>query len=456
MRERPTKNDKPSGRGKDKENERFKKKSSGKPFIKHDKKDDDARPFRKKSTFDNKDSKGSDERQDNKKSFGDKGKKPFRRDNETTDRRSVGKPYRDNEKRPYKKRGTSDSKPIEQGSEEKKVYGKNERRPYKRDDSKHDEQRRTFYRNDDSRAFNRGEEGVSKPYRKSFDSDQGRDFEHSDKVERNVERKFAGRSDHSFSDDRKSGRRRRVSENKESKNTEEGLIRLNRFISNGGYCSRRKADELIGAGAVRVNGKIVTEMGFKVNPGDKVEIGGVIIQTEAFQYVLLNKPKDYITTSKDPQNRKTVMELIDGACKESIYPVGRLDRNTTGLLLFTNDGIMAKKLMHPSSRIKKVYQATLDKNLKSTDMKEIGQGVELDDGFVEIDMISYVEGENKNVVGIEIHSGKYHVIKRIFEKFGYQVIKLDRTLLGPLTKKNLPRGFWRFLTDAEINILKRI
>lgn len=447
MRERPLKNEKPSGRGKDKENERFKKKSADKPFIKREKKDDNERPFRKKTSFDSKSSGEKSENRDKKKSYGEKDKKPYRRDNDNKDRRSAGKPFRDNEKKPYKKYGSGENKPVEQGSEEKKVYGKNERRPYKRDDSKHDEHRRPFSRSGESRRFSNNGDEERKPFRKSFETDNDNSFEKNEKPY------VAGNK---FSDDKKISGRKRISSKKEGDNNDEKLIRLNRFISNGGYCSRRKADELITTGVVRVNGKTITELGYKVNITDKVEIGGVIIQAEALQYLLLNKPKDYITTSKDPQNRKTVMELIDGACRETVYPVGRLDRNTTGLLLFTNDGILAKKMMHPSSRIKKVYQATLDKNLKPADLKEISNGVELDDGFVEIDLVSYVEGENKNVVGIEIHSGKYHVIKRIFEKFGYQVIKLDRTLLGPLTKKNLPRGFWRFLTDAEINILKRI
>lgn len=419
MREREFKKEKPSFKGKDKDNERFKKNSSDKAWVNREKKEDKDRKSAPKRSFDKK---TDDEK---KSSFGNK----FRK--------SEDRPFRDGKKPFVKKKDGFNTKEDE--NKEKKSYGKNERRPYKRDDSKHEDKRRPFKRRDERFS--------------DENSDSKRNFSERDAYKSRNHDQQSSVNEQTTTFQR---RRKRVGEKREQNANDRDLIRLNRFISNGGYCSRRKADELIEAGAVRVNGSIISELGYKVHPSDKVEIGGVIIQSEALQYVLLNKPKDYITTSKDPMNRKTVMELIADACKETIYPVGRLDRNTTGLLLFTNDGIMAKKLMHPSSRIKKVYQATLDKNLKSSDLQEISKGVELDDGFVDVDMISFIEGESKNVVGIELHSGKYHVVKRIFEKFGYQVTKLDRTLLGPLTKRNLPRGFWRFLTDDEINILKRI
>lgn len=233
-------------------------------------------------------------------------------------------------------------------------------------------------------------------------------------------------------------------------------IRLNKYIANAGICSRRDADLLIQNGGVTVNGKICTQLGVKVKKSDVIKVGDKVLRSEAPRYLLLNKPKDYVTTTDDPQNRKTVMELIKGACKERIYPVGRLDRNTTGLLLFTNDGDLAKKLMHPSHKIKKVYQATLDKNLKKEDLVKISQGVDLEDGHIEVDAIAYSSPDLKNVIGIEIHSGKYHIVKRIFEALDYKVIKLDRTLFGPLTKKDLPRGRWRMLSQEELNILKRI
>lgn len=232
--------------------------------------------------------------------------------------------------------------------------------------------------------------------------------------------------------------------------------RLNKFISNSGICSRREADVLISSGVVKVNGEIITIMGFQVKPGDKVTVDGREIKSEKKVYILLNKPKDTITTTDDPSGRKTVMDIVGNACKERVYPVGRLDRNTTGLLLLTNDGEMAKRLMHPSHRIIKVYEATLNKNITIADMKNISNGVELDGDFIPIDGIALADPDKKNIVGLEIHSGKYHIVKRIFEKFGYEVVKLDRTMYGPLTKKNLPRGTWRLLTDSEISILHRL
>lgn len=236
-----------------------------------------------------------------------------------------------------------------------------------------------------------------------------------------------------------------------------GTVRLNKYIANAGICSRREADKLIESGAVSVNGVIVTEMGIKVRPSDIIQFGGQTLKSEKFRYILLNKPKDYITTLEDPEDRKTVMNLIKDACKERIYPVGRLDRNTTGLLLFTNDGDLAKKLTHPKYNIKKIYHVELDKKLVKEDILKIIEGVELDDGFIKIDRIEYAgDGEDKKVIGVEIHSGKNRIVRRIFEHFGYNVKKLDRTVFAGLTKLNLPRGRWRFLTEEEVNILRRI
>lgn len=231
-------------------------------------------------------------------------------------------------------------------------------------------------------------------------------------------------------------------------------IRLNRYLASAGIASRRKADELITAGAVSVNGEPVTEMGFKVKPGDKVKFNGRLLKPERFVYVLLNKPKDYITTTSDPQERRTVLELIKNATNERIYPVGRLDRNTTGLLLLTNDGDLAEKLAHPRNRVPKVYYATLSKSLKEEDLQKIKGGLELEDGAVHVDDIAYVEGGSKKEIGIEIHSGRNRIIRRIFESLDYQVIKLDRVLYGNLTKKDLTRGKWRFLRENEIIQLK--
>lgn len=242
------------------------------------------------------------------------------------------------------------------------------------------------------------------------------------------------------------------------KNTgDDNLIRLNRYIANAGICSRREADKLIASGAVSVNGKIVTEMGTKVSREDSVQFGGETLRKEKMVYVLLNKPKDYITTTDDPEGRKTVMALVDKACKERLYPVGRLDRATTGLLLMTNDGDLAKKLMHPKHRVKKIYHVELDHNLLKTDIDKIYNGLELEDGIAKVDEISYDgNGSDKKSIGIELHSGKNRIVRRIFESLGYRVTKLDRVYFAGLTKKDLPRGKWRFLTQVEINMLKMI
>jgi 23S rRNA pseudouridine2605 synthase len=229
----------------------------------------------------------------------------------------------------------------------------------------------------------------------------------------------------------------------------------NRYIANTGICSRREADELIAAGAVSVNGKVITEMGYKVKPEDEVSYGGQRIKKERMVYVLLNKPKDFITTTDDPENRRTVMQLVKEACRERIYPVGRLDRETTGVLLLTNDGELTKRLTHPSYNIKKIYHVELGKSLKSTDLHRISEGIELEDGFIKADEISYV-GEKKNEIGIEIHSGRNRIIRRIFESLGYTVKKLDRVYFAGLTKKDLPRGRWRMLTEMEVNMLKML
>lgn len=234
-------------------------------------------------------------------------------------------------------------------------------------------------------------------------------------------------------------------------------IRLNKYLANAGVASRRAADLLIESGAVQINGKVVTQLGTKVMPGDKVQFGGQTLRQEKLRYLLLNKPKGFLTTSEDPFNRRTVMNLVEKACPERIYPVGRLDRNTMGLLLFTNDGELAKKLMHPKYNIKKIYHVYLDKNLTKNDMLRIAGGLDLEDGKIIPDSIAYVAGaDDKKQIGIELHSGKNRIVRRIFEHLGYQVIKLDRVFLAGLTKKDLPRGKWRFLTEKEVNMLKRL
>ena len=231
-------------------------------------------------------------------------------------------------------------------------------------------------------------------------------------------------------------------------------LRLNKFLANAGVCSRREADEFIQAGVVTVNGEVVTELGTKILRTDEVKFHDAPVTLEKKVYVLLNKPKDYVTTSDDPQQRKTVMDLVKDVCPERIYPVGRLDRNTTGVLLLTNDGDLASKLTHPKFLKKKVYHVHLDKNLTAHDMEQIREGVTLEDGEIKADAIEYADDRDKAQVGIEIHSGKNRIVRRIFESLGYRVTKLDRVQFAGLTKKNLRRGDWRFLTEKEVDMLR--
>jgi 23S rRNA pseudouridine2605 synthase len=241
------------------------------------------------------------------------------------------------------------------------------------------------------------------------------------------------------------------------KSEDDGLIRLNRYIANAGICSRRKADELIIAGVVAVNGIVINELGHKVDPmKDEIRYNGETLKREKNIYVLLNKPKDYITTTDDPQERRTVMQLVEKASKERIYPIGRLDRNTTGLLLMTNDGDLADKLSHPRSNITKLYHVELSKSLAQGDMNKLLFGLELEDGPIKPDSVSYVTGGTKREVGVQIHSGKNRIVRRMFEHLGYEVVKLDRVVYANLTKKDLPRGRWRYLDEKEVIQLKHL
>lgn len=233
-----------------------------------------------------------------------------------------------------------------------------------------------------------------------------------------------------------------------------GEMRLNRFIANAGVCSRREADKYISAGLVTVNGNSVTELGVKVKMNDDVRFDGRKLNAEKKVYLLLNKPKDFVTTTDDPHAERTVMDLVKDACDERIYPVGRLDKTTTGVLLFTNDGELSDKLTHPSHNIKKIYQVTLDKPLTKNDMLQVAEGVELEDGPISADAVSYIDGNNKTEIGIEIHSGRNRIVRRIFEHLGYKVRKLDRVYFAGLTKKNLSRSKWRFLSHKEVQFLK--
>ncbi len=248
--------------------------------------------------------------------------------------------------------------------------------------------------------------------------------------------------------DKKEGKREEEEEPKDP--------RLNKYIANSGLCSRRKADEYIQDGEITINGKVVTELGIKVKPGDKVKHNGKLLKGEKNVYIVMNKPRNTITTLKDTEDRRTIVQLLHGKVEERIYPVGRLDRNTTGVILLTNDGELTTKLTHPSNEISKVYFVTLDKPLSKTDLVEIGNGVELDDGFIQVDKISYTNNDDKREIGVEIHSGRNRIIRRVFEKVGYEVIRLDRTYFAGLTKKTLRRGYWRHLETKEVAFLKML
>ena len=237
--------------------------------------------------------------------------------------------------------------------------------------------------------------------------------------------------------------------------SERDTIRLNKYVANAGVCSRREADTLIAEGEIRVNGEVVTEMGVQVKRSDRVTYRGKVLNPEKLVYVLLNKPKDFITTTDDPQDRRTVMQLVAKAADERIYPVGRLDRNTTGLLLLTNDGDLAKKLTHPSHEVKKLYQVDIDKPITDEDFLSIQQGITLDDGPAKVDEIGIVDGRRTSL-GVQIHIGRNRIVRRIFEHLGYEVLRLDRVMYAELTKKDLPRGHWRHLTPKEIIQLKHL
>jgi 23S rRNA pseudouridine2605 synthase len=371
------------------------------------------------------------------------------------------------------------------------------RRKFHRDDNEGNSERkeRSFGKRDSFRK--EPDRGEDKPFRKKFEGDNDRNFSSDKKFEGKGPRKTFF-SDRKFGDKKDSGRRGgrerdryeernrdfegeadrdRSSRGKKSwedspqnerfskkrskhsppqpKENPEGLVRLNKYLANAGIASRREADNLIKSGAVKVNDVVITEMGFKINPGDKVTYGDAAVKGERKVYLLLNKPKDYITTVDDPRERKTVMDLIVGACRERVYPVGRLDRNTTGLLLLTNDGELTKKLTHPRYGIKKVYHVSLNRGLKPEDFSKLAEGIELEDGMMKVDDIAFV-GEGKKEIGIEIHSGRNRIVRRLFEHLGYDVIKLDRVVFAGLTKKDLPRGKYRFLTQKEVNFLQMI
>ncbi len=363
------------------------------------------------------------------RSFADRPKKTYSRD-------SSGSGESTGERKPYAPRKSSSSfgdgpkKPFNRAPSGDRKFG--DKPGFKSGDKKFGDRPAT------SRFNKEGGERSERPYRKSYTDRSSERPERPEASAEAPERVMRGRR-------------------KPAEKEDAGLIRLNRYISNAGICSRRKADELIAAGVVSVNGEVINELGYKVDPAkDVIRYNGETLKREKNVYVLLNKPKDYITTTDDPQERRTVMHLVEKASKERIYPIGRLDRNTTGLLLMTNDGDLADKLSHPKNNITKLYQIELDKSLTQGDMNKIAFGLELEDGFIKPDMVSYVAGGSKREVGIQIHSGKNRIVRRIFEHLGYDVVKLDRSVYANLTKKDLPRGRWRYLDEHEIIQLKHL
>lgn len=411
-----------------------KKSSSDKPFFKKTRGDEDEKP-----SFRDRD---SDKTTSFKKSFSKK----------TSSEKPLRKPTESDYENEYKEKSESrsfDKKPSS-AKPKSKSFGEKSDKPRSFDKPRSSEKPRSFDKKPSIKSgFVRKSDlaesdelnasdfayGTEKP---SDSSERGRGFKKSKPYEKKT---FSGKKTAS----------------KPQRETEDGLTRLNKYLSNAGICSRREADDLITSGVVQVNGKTITEMGYRVKPTDIVKYGGQTLKKERLVYLILNKPKDYITTADDPQERRTVLELIQGACKERIYPVGRLDRATTGLLMFTNDGDLTKKLTHPRYGVRKIYHVELDKPLKRVDLDQIQAGIELEDGPIKVDEVTYVgDGADKTQVGVEIHSGKNRIVRRIFEHMGYNVRKLDRVVFGSLTKKDLPRGRWRILSDAEVGMLKMI
>jgi 23S rRNA pseudouridine2605 synthase len=359
---------------------------------------------------------------------------------------------KDSGSRPYGNRNESNSRPAYGDRPQARPYGdKREARPYGEGGKD-----RTYGDKRDARPYG---ERSERPYEKRDARPAGADK----RTDRDAPSNRAGKLKYGevagvapeyknlkfYEEDKNRGNKRR----REEEETNSDEIRLNRYIANAGICSRREADSLIVAGEIKVNGEVITELGYKVKPTDTVQYGKTNLNREKLVYVLLNKPKDFITTTEDPEGRRTVMELVASASKERIFPVGRLDRNTTGLLLFTNDGEVAQKLSHPSHKNKKIYQVELDKPLTEEHLKQITAGLELEDGKAEVDDVAVVAG-NPHFVGVEIHIGRNRIVRRIFEHLGYDVVTLDRVQYAGLTKKDLPRGKWRFLSEKEVIRLK--
>ncbi len=403
------------------------------------------------------DEEGHDERR-----FGDKPRGERRFDDNGGDRRFGDRKFGDRPRRRFdddrpRERRFDDDRPRERRfhDDDRPRRRFDDDRPRERRFHDDDRPRRKF---DDDRPRERRFHDDDRP-RRRFDDDRPRErrFHDDDRPRRRFDDDHPRRR---FGDDEPHRGRKGYVREKDpmyDRPKATGEIRLNKYLADCGICSRREADDLIKAGCVTVNDEVITTMGFKVKTEDKVVYGGQTLNREKLRYILLNKPKGYITTSDDPYERDTVMELVKNACTERVFPVGRLDKQTTGLLLFTNDGDLAKKLTHPSSEIPKLYHVILDKPLTKNDILRISEGIELDDGPIAADSIAYdQDDDSKKSIGIELHSGRNRIVRRIFEHLGYEVTKLDRVMFAGLDKYKLPRGEWRFLTDLEVVNLKKL
>ena len=419
--------------------------------------------------------KGKTERKRSDAGRGTKERKPYER------KKREEKPY-DGERKPYERKKREEKpfdkerKPYERKRREEKPYD-GERKPYerkKREEKPYDRERKPYER---KRREEKPYDGERKPYerkkreekpydreRKPYERKRREDkpfdrerkpYERKRREEKPYDGERKPQNDFRYAEPFEFKRKPAIRNRKKKANSEnDGDVRLNKFIANSGICSRREADEYIEAGLISVNGVIVTQLGVKVNPDkDDIRFNGERLKGEPKTYIIMNKPKDFVTTLSDPNAERTVMDLLGERCPQRVYPIGRLDKQTTGVLLFTNDGELTEKLTHPSNRQKKIYHVFLDKNLSATDFDAILEGVTLEDGPIHADALSYVDGE-KSQVGLEIHSGRNRIVRRIFEHLGYKIKKLDRVYFAGLTKKNLKRGQWRFLTEQEVMMLK--
>ena len=410
---------------------------------------------------------GAEEGQRRERKFGEKPRGERRNNDENRPRRR----FNDDEDRPRRRKFEDDERPRRKFNDDERPrrrFNNDEERPRRRFNDNEDRPRRRKFEdderprrkfNDDERPRRRFNNDEERPKRRFNDSeDRPRRKFNDDEKPRRGNRRFE-KHEEMEEEAPKRGRKGYVREKDPlyDRPAATGDIRLNKYLADCGVCSRREADDLIKAGCVTVNGELVTTMGYKVKTGDKVVYGGQTLNREKLRYILLNKPKGYITTADDPEGRDTVMELVKDACPERIFPVGRLDKNTTGLLLLTNDGDLAKKLTHSSSEVTKLYHVILNKPLTKNDMLRIADGIELDDGIIAADTIAYDEDDDsKKSIGIELHSGRNRIVRRIFEHLGYEVTRLDRVMFAGLDKYKLPRGEWRFLTDREVAMLKKL